>query len=117
MTLFPYTTLFRSTIIAVPDPHNSKSTRKWTERWQKISGESEIFDTMVDALMNTRTRPELMRLRDLALAKRELRPRSYKWLYRRESQDCFPAVRQKMVETVTTGSATEISTNALPILW
>jgi hypothetical protein len=44
------------------------------DRWLEFSFENELFDSQIESVMNTTTRREVMRLRDVALLRRQMHP-------------------------------------------
>jgi hypothetical protein len=60
-----------STIIALKEQGQSVYS---FEKWLKLSSDNEEFGSVVVSLMNPQTRREAMRVRDVALTKREMRP-------------------------------------------
>jgi hypothetical protein len=66
-----------STIIALKEHGQSNCT---VEEWLKFSSDNNGFRSFVASIMDDKTRGEAMRVRDLALMKREIRPRRMRHL-------------------------------------
>jgi hypothetical protein len=82
--------------------------------WLRMSRDGESFETRVAGLLDTTTRRETMRLRDLAIMRRDgfgRRP----WRPRMALLD--PPRMRDTTQTTITGLAAEMSTGPLPVMW
>jgi hypothetical protein len=86
--------------------------RQWVESTKK----GDAFDEMIRSVMNIPTRPEVMRLRDFALMKAEMRPRQIRRAMKKYAGDRQPAgVSDVNTKSVIGEVPTELSTERLPV--
>jgi hypothetical protein len=107
-----YTIEDRDTIVALPE--SSDPVRQFG-RWAQSSRDSEAFNSLVNSIMNLTTRRESMRLRDLAVIKKEL-ARKGRFLNKVPRERPILSVVRPCA-TVATARADQVSTQPLPVLW
>jgi hypothetical protein len=121
MVLTPATT-FESSGIRTNDTVvglvNRGATLGEVREWVQSTKDMDAFDEVIRSIMNIPTGSELMRLRDIALLKAELRPRQIrrsikKYMENRPRTEASDANAKSVI-----GEApTELSTAMLPPLW
>jgi hypothetical protein len=100
------------TLVALPE--NSDAVRQ-VGRWIQTSRESEAFDSLINSMINAPTRGESMRLRDVALMKKEMSRRHYLNRVSSVENQVHPTVHCDV--TQVTDKADNVSTAPLPTLW
>lgn len=98
-------------IIAVPESDSVAQTGRWIQ----ASRDSEAFDALMNSMMQLSTRRESMRLRDLAIRRKELHTR--RELHSLSAVSQLPGPEQPRQTTNVTGRADRLSTDPLPECW
>jgi hypothetical protein len=87
------------------------------QHWIRLSNDAEAISRLIDSVVNTNTRREVMRLRDVALLRREIHRR-----HSLRSDLSFTVPQPNHVQpnrhrTVIVSPITELPSEALPVPW
>jgi hypothetical protein len=103
------------TVVGLPD---RRVLLGEVREWVKATKDGDALDEMIRSVMSVSTRPELMRLRDLAWSRAEMRPKQMRRAMRRhEDSDPPMPVVDAGAKSVIGEVPTELSTAELPQLW
>jgi hypothetical protein len=101
-------------VIAVP---SSDSTISDMHRWMALTRSSDSRQESVQSILNVSTRPETLRLRDLAWRKIELKPKRFGRLARRFTEYPDARLTQLSEASVIPENLLEPSTAPLNVSW
>jgi hypothetical protein len=104
------------TIIAVPETNRDADNDR-RSGWMRVSWDGEDLNARIGALTSPVTRPEALRLRDLALKKGELYGGKNSGLSGRRLWSSTPVASLSRQRTIIPNPASDISTEELPKLW
>jgi hypothetical protein len=104
-------------IIAIQEPADSAETMLRQSQWLRLSLDHDFLEDRLRLVVNERTKSEALRLRDIALMKRELPTKRARRLIQSFLDLGSTGFQRQEFKTVIPPAASELSTAELPRLW
>jgi hypothetical protein len=105
-------------IFVIPNDQETRPTSALqAQHWIRLSNDAEAINRLIDSVVNTKTRREVMRLRDVALLKQEIHRRR---CLRSDLSFTVPQrnhIQPNRHPTVIVSPITELPSEALPVPW